>query len=79
MICDSIPTTFWLTATNLLLGLAVILCLAVIVWCLVGDIKRVRRERKDQSLIPLDFLDGLKSLGVISSFRSEDADEIARE
>ena len=79
MICDSIPATFWLTATNVVLGLAVILCLAVIVWCLVGDIKRVRRERKDQSLIPLDFLDGLKSLGVMSGFGREAADEIGRE
>ena len=79
MTADSISTTFWLLATNVVLALAVILCAVMIGWCLMSDVRRLRRQRKDESLIPFDFLDGLENFGIVSDRGQEKMDETVKE
>ena len=74
-----IPKTFWLLATNVLLGLAVIVCCVMIVWYLMRDIKRHRKEKKEESLVPPDYLKGLEDLGVTMPDGGEKIDEMAEE
>jgi len=59
-----ISKTFWLLATNVLLGLAVVACCVTIIWYLMRDMKRHRKEKKEESLVPPDYLNGLEDLGV---------------
>lgn len=79
MIDLSIPKTFWLLATNVLLGLAVIVCCVMIVWYLIRDMKRHKKEKKEESLVPPDYLKGLKDLGVTMQDGGERIDEMSEE
>ena len=71
--------TFWLLATNVLLGLAVIACCVMIVWYLMRDMKRHRKEKKEESLVPPDYLNGLEDLGVTMPDGGEKIDEMKDE
>ncbi|MGA3246425.1 MAG: hypothetical protein ABSE41_17530 [Bacteroidota bacterium] len=73
------PKTIWLLLTNLMLGLAVVVCGAMIAWCLMRDVQRRRREKKDELLAPLDYLNGLENLGVTLPDGGETVDEMAEQ
>ena len=79
MTADSISTTFWLLATNVVLALAVILCVVMIGWCMLSDVRRMRRQRKDESLVPFDFLDGLENFGIDPGRKQDKLDEMVKE
>ena len=71
--------TIWLLLTNLMLGLAVVVCGGMIAWCLMKDVQRKRRAKKEESLVPLDYLDGLENLGVTLPDGGETVDEMAEQ
>jgi hypothetical protein len=71
-----IAKTFWLLATNVLLGLAVIALCVSIVWYLMRDMIRHRKEKKEESLVPPDYLKGLEYLGVTMPDGAEKIDEM---
>ena len=71
--------TFWLLATNVLLGLAVVACCVTIIWYLMRDMKRHRKEKKEESLVPPDYLKGLEDLGVTMPDGGEKIDEMKEE
>jgi hypothetical protein len=68
-------TTFWLLATNLVLGLAVLLCFATLAWCVLSDVRRQRRRTRDESIVPDDYLDSLECLGIARPVASESIDK----
>jgi len=73
------PKAIWLLLTNLALGLAVIACIATIVWCLVRDVRRRIREKKEESSVPQDYLNGLENLGVTLPDGGERIDEMVED
>jgi len=73
------PKTIWLLLTNLVLGLVVVVCGAMIVWCLARDVQQRRREESEELLVPGDYLDGLENLGVTLPDGGERIDEMAEE
>jgi hypothetical protein len=73
------PKTIWLLLTNLILGLAVVVCSAMIVWCLMKDVLRRRRDKREESLVPSDYLDGLENLGVSLPDGGKRIDEMVEE
>ena len=66
---------FWLVATNLLFGSVVLVCVMTIGWCMIHDIRRNRKQNREESLVPTDYLDGLAELGVALSDGEERIDE----
>ena len=76
------PDTFWLVATNLLLGAAILLCCGAIAWCILRDVQEQRRHRRDESLSPHGYLDTLRTLGIVfpdGSDTSERIDEMVKD
>jgi hypothetical protein len=73
------PKTIWLLLTNLILGLAVVVCSAMIVWCLMKDVLRRRRDKREESLVASDYLDGLENLGVSLPDGGKRIDEMVEE
>ena len=73
------PRTIWLLLTNLVLGVAVVACGVMLVWCLTKDVRRRRREKREESTVPIDFLDGLENLGVTLPDGGEKIDEMVEE
>jgi len=74
-----ISKTFWLLATNVLLGFAVVACCVTIIWYLMRDMKRHRKDKKEESLVPPDYLNGLEDLGVTMPDGGEKIDEMKDE
>ena len=76
MIAIAGSTTIWFLATNVLLGAAVLVCCALIGWNVLSDIKRLKKERRDEASVPDDYLESLKDLGVTVSASKEQIDEM---
>jgi hypothetical protein len=76
MIAFAGSTTVWLLATNMLLGGVVLVCCILIAWNLFNDVRRMRKEKKDEGSIPVDYLESLADLGVTISAGKKQIDEM---
>jgi hypothetical protein len=76
MIAFAGSTTIWLLATNALLGAAVLVCCVLIGWNVLSDMKRLKKERRDEASVPVDYLESLRDLGVTVSATKEQIDEM---
>ncbi len=56
--------TVWLTATNVGLGLFVLICCVIIGRRLIKDIRSRAKEKRDLARVPGDHLAGLGKLGI---------------
>lgn len=79
MISLARPDTLWLITVNILLGLAIIVCSVMIAMNLMSEIRRHRREKKEEAQVPDDYLKGLKDLGVTLPDGGEKIDEMDEE
>ena len=78
MIAFAGSTTIWLLATNVILGAVVLACGALIGWNIFSDMRRKQKERRDEALVPVDYLESLRDLGVTISARREQIDEMEK-
>ena len=76
MVAFAGSTTIWLLVTNVVLGLAVLVCGVLIGWSVCADMKQMKKERRDEALIPADYLRSLRDLGVTVSISEEQIDEM---
>jgi len=68
--------TLWLISSNVLLGLAILLCLGALSVSLIKDLRHRSRQRKDKASVPKDLLSGLKDLGVDVPDQQHEIDEL---
>ena len=68
--------TIWLLATNAILGVAVVVCCVLIGWNVFSDMRRMRKERRDEASVPVDYLESLRDLGVTVEAGKEQIDEM---
>jgi hypothetical protein len=58
------PDAFLLVAANLLLGLIILSCFAVLAVFVIKDLRLRSRRKKEVARVPADYLSGLKDLGI---------------
>jgi hypothetical protein len=79
MICLAKPDTLWLITVNVLLGLAIVVCLVMIAMSFLNEIRRNRKEKREERQVPDDYLKGLKDLGVTLPDGGKKIDEMDEE
>ena len=70
------PDAFWLILANLLLGLITLSCFAFLVLSIIKDLRIRSRRKREESLVPDDYLSGLKDLGVTILSEEREIDEM---
>ncbi len=68
--------TVWLLVTNALLGVVVVACFALICWHVALDIRRKKKEDREQASVPKDYLSKLGEFGVSVGAGEEQIDEM---
>jgi hypothetical protein len=58
------PDAFWLIVANLVLGLVTVSLFAFLVVTVIRDLRVRSQRKKDEALVPDDYLSGLKDLGI---------------
>jgi hypothetical protein len=70
------PDVFWLILANLLLGLVILSCCAFVALAVIKDLRLRSRRKKEEALVPVDYLSGLKKLGVTLPDERREIDEM---
>jgi hypothetical protein len=73
------PEMLWLITINILLGLAIILCIVLVVLNLTREVRSNRKKRKAVAQVPDNYLAGLKDLGVTLPDGGKRIDEMDEE
>ena len=71
-----VPDAFWLIVANLLLGFITLCCIVFLASCVVKDLRFRSRIKKEEALVPDDYLSGLKSLGITIQNEGCEIDEM---
>jgi len=70
------PDAFWLIVANLFLGLVILLCCAFLAVTVIKDLRLRSRRKKEEALVPDDYLSGLKSFGITRLDERREIDEM---
>ena len=70
------PDAFWLIVANLLLGLVILSCCAFLAVSIINELRHRSRRKKEEALVPDDYLSGLKNLGITVPDERSEIDEM---
>ena len=70
------PDTFWLIIANLLLGLVILSCFALLAVSVIKDLRLRSKRKREEALVPDGYLSGLKDLGITLLDERQEIDEM---